>query len=171
MTWLSAVPWLVAYAFGLMVMVAIAAWVVYVMAEVARVRRHEILATARGGLARGRILARRLPLGHRGTWRRAVTNFAGGPSRRAAAGRTPTARPGRGSLVVYVGPGYWFYISAWVIEAHPDGCLDLEWVHPLHGTPVRTLGVRPKRDETTGGGYWQAHPASLGRTAQPAAQQ
>jgi hypothetical protein len=159
MTWLASVPVLVAYALGLLVIAIILAWVAYVMAEIARAARPEAWATAREGLAFGQDLARRLPRG-RDLPRRLLARFThDGVSRTGSvAGQLDPPRPG--ATVLYVGPGYWTYITAWVIDAHPDGALDVEWVHPFLGVPVRALGVRPEHDRAAGVAYWRSHPAS-----------
>ena len=159
MNWLASVPMLVAYALGLLVIAVILAWVTYVMAEIARAARPEAWATACERLAFGQDLARRLPRGR--DWpRRLPARFTRDSVSRtgSADGKLDPPRPG--APVLYVGPDYSTYITAWVIDAHPDGALDLEWVHPFLGVPVRALGVRPERDRAADAAYWRSHPAS-----------
>jgi hypothetical protein len=148
MNWLASVPVLVAYALGLLVIAVILAWVAFVMAEIARAPRPEGWATAREGLAFGQDLAKRLP--------RYTRDWVS----RTGSAAEQLHPPQLGAPVLYVGPGDWTYITAWVIDAHPDGALDLEWVHPFLGVPVRALGVRPERDSDAGVAYWRSHPAS-----------
>ena len=159
MNWLASVPVLVAYALGLLVIAVILAWVAYVMAEIARAARPEGWATAREGLAFGQGLARRLPRGR--DWpRRLLARFTSDWVSRTGSAAEQLHPPQLGAPVLYVGPGDWTYITAWVIDAHPDGALDVEWVHPFLGVPVRASGVRPERDKAAGVAYWRSHPAS-----------
>ncbi len=166
MNWLASVPALVAYALGLLVIAVILAWVAYVMAEIARAARPEAWATAREGLAFGQDLARRLPRGR--DWpRRLLARVTRDWVSRTGSAAGQLNPPPPGAPVLYVGPGYWTYITAWVIDAHPDGELDVEWVHPFLGVPVRALGVRPERDRAAGVAYWRSHPASRLPTLMP----
>ncbi len=178
MDWLTAVPWLIAYAFGIVVMGAIVAWVTFVMVEVARTaRRLEVASqvmdevrtlraatwrTGREGLARGRDLARHFPPGgSKSGWPRgAVGHRRGAGPAHVAAGPGPRSGRGPASPVLYVEPEHARFLSAWVVHVHADGSRDLEWLDPFEGRMVQVRNVRPEHDRVESAGYWKEHPAS-----------
>ncbi|MBA3413685.1 MAG: hypothetical protein H0U10_00470, partial [Chloroflexia bacterium] len=165
MDWLTAVPWLIAYAFGIVVIGAIVAWVTFVVVEVVRTARRTDVAsqvmdevrtrqaatwrTGREQLARGRELARRVPSrGRQGGWPRDVAGHRrGAGSPRATVGSVPPSGIGPSSPVLYVEPEHTLAISAWILRIHADGSCDLEWVHPFEGRMAQVRGVPPEHNK------------------------
>ena len=181
MDWFSSAPWLAAFGFGVLVLVGIAAWVIYILVEVLRAASQS---NRFSGVMQILRATRRLadwaprpggrpftgPLSQRLLFRRPAVSWLRGPTSRPSTPNEARTLGGngttinvleRGSLVLYVGPDYWPCISAWVVDVHPDNSCDLEWLHPWEGRMVRAPNVRPERDKAHGLGYWKEHPTSI----------